>query len=211
MLPFLMESRKKLCKCRSHCLTYNPVAKKYEGEGYQISKTLWRWHQEDDRLATTILTVEEQFASQVLADVPSLSQGQHILSDVEGNTMSTKIPSEPSDSQADQLYSIQQEVIKCSLYITPPHSLIFVNKPSLSGPYQHPSFEGLNQPNSGLHALQKQSRTNASFLQNEFHLCELLHTIEMLSPNLSTLKLENRICEELAAINLFKENEWACQ
>ena len=58
------------CKCRTHCLTFNPQTQTYEGEGKLIPKSTTSNHRRDDFLPQTLDTLTQCVVAQVLRHTP---------------------------------------------------------------------------------------------------------------------------------------------
>lgn len=204
-MPKLTDS--KICKCRSHCTTLNPVTGLYEGEGHiQTRGTRYNHGRDDKRLKARASSSGSRpllgFSIPRLFRPASRSTKEKTCS-----SAPTKAP--PSN----EVELILAEVAwHADLPVTTPTvPLVFQNNPTASGEYTRPSKDELLHPNHGLHALTARSRSNAAFIGMENRLCELA---SLLVPKLQedgvSVALEC-IYEELARLDAQKQFHWEQQ
>ena len=160
-------SQLSLCKCKSHCTTYNPSTGLYEGEGHTLPRTTRYNHLKDDR--TLVLGRHREPSRPELSNT-STSRGAYSSLDPIPHLL-------PEDISAKELSELQLITTELTLYgelpLTSPSTLlVFVNKPM--GNYHWPAIPiDTTQCNSGPFALVESHRANAVFLSTERRLCEI--------------------------------------
>lgn len=176
-----------ICRCRSHCTTFNPASGNFEGNGQPQTRPTRDNHARDDRLlaiAPTNLPTANATAAQPLAP---------------------------------QTTWIQQALLECQMLMSLPLShpgrpFVFVNPPELNGPFIWPSDNETLHPNTGMYAL-AQHRSNQMFLLVAHHV----HTLLMnawAQPNPQSDQLSALIVflrQTMSQLMRFREIEWSQQ
>lgn len=194
------------CKCRTHCLTFNPQTQTYEGEGEVIPKSTASNHRQDDSLPQTLDTLAQRVVTQVLRRTPPpdpLSQGSPYPRFGDQNT---GFHNEPT--QDDFLFALEMEIMHRCVWAPINLSLVFVVEPSPLLQYRSPSTSELRTPNREPYALDPETRANAAYLENESRLCEILQSLGRRPPSDARDRLFARVCEGLKNMEIHKETEW---
>jgi hypothetical protein len=192
------------CKCRTHCLTFNPQTNSYEGEGELVPKSTASNHRQDDLLPQTLDTLTQNVATRVLRHAPppeSLSQGSLYPGFGVQNAGSHNPPLD------DFLFSLEAEVMYRCAWASTNLPLVFVD-PSPTLRYQTPSTSELHAPNREPYALDPENRANVEYLENESRLCEILGSVGRRPPSDTRDRLLARVYEGLKKMEIHKETEW---
>ncbi len=173
-----------LCQCQSHCTIYNPVATRYEGNGFWISRSSRDSHSRDDRL-------QAARAEQALAG-PANAQSSN-------------------DNQANNqlhIYRTEVEVLSALPITSRRHPLVFSNSPRLNGSFAQPSDHEIIIPNHGVHQLVP-SRANRAFLEVEARYCEILGFVQQIIPlGEDKADLLDMLYAQLRRLHRVKEVQW---
>ena len=175
------------CRCRAHCTIFNPITRRYEGDGELVSCSTRDNHSRDDRMTERILAAER-------AEADLEGQG---LADVDW---------------IDAIYSEIDILMSFSMTNMNRH-LVFRNKPAESGPFIWPSDEEITLPNYGLHSL-TQDPVNREMLFVENRLCQLVEIVRRRGhpdEDERARALLDRLLIELGRLVRQKEIEWAQQ
>ena len=155
-----------LCKCRSHCTTYNARTRTYEGAGNLLTRSTRNNHSKDDRILSSSST------SSSSAGPLRTSKGRSSL-----NLDSTHDLLRQQDVAADLEQELRLIAYELTWYgelplTSPSIPLVFINRPV--GDYHWPAIPTDNMRyNLGLYALVESHRANAAFLSAERRLCEI--------------------------------------
>lgn len=194
-------SRKTLiCKCRSHCSSYDAETGLYKG-GQLVSRGTRDNHRKDDEM----LAGREGCP-------PSNAPGSH------SRNHERLFPHQPPppkeiNSTSRWIALIDEEIswhLESSV-TTPSLPLVFVNDPASHGEFTWPSSAELLRPNYGTFSLIPRRHANGPFLTRENRFCELVtfaHTMEQ-SDELSALL--DRLYDGLTHLQYEKELQWTGQ
>lgn len=181
-----------ICRCRSHCTTYNPITRLYEGSGQPQSRPTRDNHARDDRL------LNSRIARRNIADNPPL------LLPTTGSVLATWLG---------------QTFTECEILMNLPLShpgrpLIFLNPPEANGPFVWPSTDEVLLPNTGLYALSNH-RSNQAFLTVAHRLHALLldanHYIRTNQESQYLTSLTIQLSEKMHQLMRLREVEWSQQ
>jgi len=196
------------CTCRSHCLTFNPETRSYEGEGQLVPRSTAANHRRDDISFQTLDSFTQDIATQVLG----LSPPPEILDHHPTNPIfdDQDIPPRFHDqSSSDDLYFILEvETSHRCAWAPGNRSLVFILNPPPTLPYEPPTASEILIPNRAPYSLDPQNPTNRPYLENESRLCEILMTLERRPVSDTRDRLLARAYEGLAMMNRHKEVEW---
>lgn len=191
-------SRKTLiCKCRSHCSSYDADTGLYNG-GQLVSRGTRDNHRKDDEM----LAAREGSPPSNAPRSP-LRNHERLLSH----------QSKEMNSTSKWIALINEEVswhLESSV-TTPSLPLAFVNDPASHGEFTWPSSAELLRPNYGNFSLIPGRHANEPFLARENRFCELVtfaHTMEQ-SDELSALL--DRLYDGLTRLQYEKELQWTGQ
>jgi len=116
-----------------------------------------------------------------------------------------------SDPTSTGIFSvIDSELSARSTWIPNVNSLVFINVPSDSGPYNIQDPKQIRRPNAGLYALTS-APVNQVYLEHEHRLCDILDMLESMEATEAKENIEDRVLQELIRINRLKEVEWSGQ
>ena len=202
-----------ICRCRSHCTTWNPATRSYEGEGKIVPCRTRDNHVLNDkiraaRLQMTRIAQKPDGPTRPLPVIPApRSPKGHRTPDVTRNVNSSNSPIH------DQLKVLEREVAWYSnLPATSPTTpLMFVNDPTLVGDFQWPSETEILIPNNGLHALRAGHHSNLAFLATENRFCELITILRTMEQSDETATLIGQLFGELVRLTHEKELQWVQQ
>ena len=119
------------CRCRAHCTIFNPITRRYEGDGELVSRSTRDNHSRDDRMAERMQAAERAEA------------------DLGGQSFAGM-------DWIDAIYG-EIEILRSFNTTNMNRHLIFHNRPIDSGPFIWPSDEEITVPNYGVHSLTQDS------------------------------------------------------
>ena len=189
-----------ICRCKTHCLTYNAATGKYDGSGERISMVVRAFHRRDDRLRAL------------------LRQSLTLVDEDNGGKYIHHLPSSDS-SEANWLPLIRTQVhFMLEMQSVPVDKhLTFLNDPTSSGPYLS-EFDRIEDydlqpqpipaPNTGHFALKTDKTINPAVLEAENCLWELHRTLQVFVPTEEVVDLHREVYEGLVAIDRQKQMHW---
>lgn len=201
-----------ICRCRSHCTTFNPATGNFEGNGQPQTRATRDNHVRDDRILAVAppgLPAANAAAPQPLpthATVPQpLPPQLHAPNAL------------PSQALAPQPTWIQQALLECQMFMSLPLShparpFVFINPPELNGPFIWPPDNEILHPNTGMYAL-AQHRSNQMFLFVAHHVHTLLVNA-WAQPNPHSDQLSALVVflrQRMSQLMRFREIEWSQQ
>ena len=200
-----------VCKCRSHCTTWNTSTGSYEGDGKVVSRSTRDNHAQDDKLREQTTNASECSRIAVARSLKIQSPTGYRPSldfTMPGANADLNVP-----QHFDRIKLMEDEVLWYgNLPVTNPWvPLVFVNDPIANGQYQWPSQAELLQPNAGLHALQINHHANSAFLATEGRYCELVTILQSQEQSDKTRELDKVLRSELARLTYEKELQWIQQ
>ena len=201
-------SRLVQCRCRSHCLTFNPETQSYEGEGALVPKSTAANHQQDDVRSRTLDAFTEDVATQVLRySPPAVLHCQHALHPESDNR---RLPPGSHDQPRlnDLYFTLEAETAYRCTWAPINHSLAFAAPPPPTLQYRHPLTSELHTPNREPYALDPRNIANAAYLENESRLCAIFGVLGQRPVCDVRDHLLTRVYEGLAMMERHKEAEW---
>src|ERR1700742_3045296 len=189
-----------LCKCQSHCTTYNPLTGHWEG-GRSVSRSLRGLHHKDDRTAQC--SKQSRMRTLLDAKVQQTTPGASITAHAKHN---------------DYLALIRIELDLLAAYpVTSPLRPLSFNRdprssdPNVYGSFWWPTLEEMIQPNTGRYTLKEKARCNILYLDAEFRLCEIYKYLSTITYTDIVLDLQDSVRLELERLNEQKAFQWSQQ
>ncbi|PPQ66510.1 hypothetical protein CVT24_007059 [Panaeolus cyanescens] len=171
------------CRCRSHCTTWNPETRTYEGDGFDIPRSTRDRHRQDDLEALHANhNRQSPVAHSSRSNLPSNSQSRFSRASSSNHQDLQSLGVSPYISQADAIRFITDRLSLLSSWpiIAPGSRFSFVNNPLETGNYE---------------------------------LIQLHHTISLFGciDEWETERLQDQVLEELEKIDWEKEVQWSAQ
>ena len=196
------------CRCRSHCLTFNPETQSYAGEGNLVTKSTATNHRHDDMSFQALDSFTENVATQVLSYSPPTEPHRQHTPHPESNDWNPP-PGSHNQPRPDDLYFVleAEAVYRCT-WAPINHSLKFATSPPPMLQYRYPSISEIRIPNREPYALDLRNTANAAYLENEGRLCAILGVLGRQPVCDAQDQLFTRVYEGLAMMERHKEAEW---
>jgi len=199
-------SRLVQCTCRSHCLSFNPETQTYEGGGGLVSKSTAANHRRDDLLSESLDAFTENVATQVLGRSPPPESPNHCPPHPVPRDQNTGFHGQPPLD--DFYFTLETETTyRCTWTPTNP-SLVFFMDASPTLQYRYPSTSEMRTPNREPYSLDPRNTANATYLENENRLCEILRVLERRPVSDARDRLLARVYEGLEKMEIHKATEW---
>lgn len=178
-----------ICKCKSHCTTFNPATGSYEGNGQLQSRSTRDNHSRDDQWLRTGDTTQTVIM-----------------------TRTARTPSRSASGGWLQQASIECEILMALPLSHPQRHFVFINPPEENGPFIWPNEHEILHPNTGLYALSNH-RSNQPFL----HVANYLHALLVQASRYDDQQAEDLLAlvqllrQKMNHLMRLKEVEWSRQ
>ncbi|KAF4607040.1 hypothetical protein EYR38_001097 [Pleurotus pulmonarius] len=170
------------CHCRSHCAKWDPQTHSFIG-GKSVSRSTRDNHGRDDKR----LHVESEDVAIPVASAPEEVGGWLLLAQQEVAAMAAL----PSSS------------------LNKP--LVFINDPRAATLGEYALHMDPRHPNTGIHALQTNKRSNTAFLHSELRVAHLLSKASLLAESQEVNTLISSLEDYLHQLDCEKELHWSQQ